>query len=417
MQMGRTRCPQTPERVALTFGPDDDDPERIERTVILPPDFPYMELRALGAMLEAEGVFVPAYQPPPAGLCHPDAFIFEAQFEKIQTILLPDRNIASRMAKIVTGAPMDTKLRKIAAIKVFCHFLDVQIEPSIAFHELAQTQGNEVANLELARFRDADNADPYPWLDLAFGDLDALEPTEPQHSPECHDLAFPLRRWRRNYIAALKIAELEFSSCTNLDRMLGLLSWMRNDFIIAGPAALLACIYFAPNSPPRRGLFKQLRSPNRLRAIHGVRNAAWDLTHLSEMIRKVNEANGSQTRLLFVSFDEGLRILAGLLFTVSTEDFSEQLLIEALVPWWSKVHAERIATSLVELLADLDDESRKQRQANSPVSIDEMIQQGEQLLLSALVSQKPKRCHPSNNLATLPHTIMERTGRAGKKKA
>ena len=377
------RRPQSPERVALSFGPDDDNPERIERTVILPPDFPYMELRALGEVLEADGVFVPGYRPPPVGLCHPDAFIFEAQFEKIQTILLPDRNIASRMAKIVAGTSMDATLRKIAAIKAFCHFLDIQIEPAVAFHELAQTQGNAAANLELARFRDADNSDPYPWLDLAFGDLDALDPMEPQHLPESHDLAFPLRRWRRNYIAALKIAERELSGRPNLDRMLELLSWMRHDFIIAGPAALLACIYFAPNSPPRKGLFKQLRSPNRLRAIDGVRNAAWDLTHLSEMIRKVNEANGSQIRLLFASFDEGLRNLARLLFIFSAEDFSEGQLVEALIPWWSRAHAELIAKSLVELLADLNDESHKQRQANSPVSIDEMIRQGEQLLLSA----------------------------------
>lgn len=381
--MSLSRRPRSPERIALSFGPDDDDPERIERTVILPPDFPYMELRALGEMLEAEGVFVPGYQPPPVGLCHPDAFIFEAQFENIQTILLPDRNIASRMAKIVAGAPMDETLRKIAAIKAFCHFLDIQIEPSIAFHELAQLQGNDAANLELARFRDADNADPYPWLELAFGDLNALNPKEPQHSPEAHDLAFPLRRWRRNYIAALKIAELELSGRPNLDRMLALLSWMRDNFIIAGPAALLASIYFAPNSPPRKRLFKQLFSPNRLRAVDGVRNTAWDLTHLSEMIRKVNEANDSQIRLLFASFDKGLRTLAGLLFHASAEKFSEALLVDALVPWWSRAQAEQIANSLMKLLADLNNKNRKQRQANSPVSIDEMIQQGEQRVLSA----------------------------------
>lgn len=381
--MSLYRRPQSPERVALSFGPDDDDPERIERTVILPTDFPYMELRALGEMLEAEDVFVPGYQPPPVGLCHPDAFIFEAQFENIQTILLPDRNIVSRMAKIVAGAPMDETLRKIAAIKAFCHFLDIQMEPAIAFHELAQLQGNDAANLELARFRDADNADPYPWLDLAFGDLDALDPMKPQRPPEAHDLAFPLRRWRRNYIAALKIAELELSGRPNLDRMLALLSWMRDDFIIAGPAALLACIYFAPNSPPRKRLFKQLFSSNRLRAVDGVRNTAWDLTHLSEMIRKVNEANDSQIRLLFASFDKGLRNLAGLLFRVSAEELSETLLVDAFVPWWSRAQAEQIAKSLIRLLADLDDKSRKQRQANSPVSIDEMIQRGEQRILSA----------------------------------
>ncbi|SPS01524.1 hypothetical protein [Cupriavidus taiwanensis] len=366
----------------MISGPN-DGPELIERTIILPPNFPYRRLRALGEMLEADGVFVPGYWPPPVGLCHPNAFIFETHFEKIQTILLPDRNIVSRMVKIAAGATMDARLRKIAAIKAFCHFLDIQIEPAVAFHELAQTQGNDAANLELARFRDADNADPYPWLDLALGNLDALGPTEPQHPPESHDLAFPLRRWRRNYIAALKIAELELSGGPNLERMLKLLAWMRDDFIIAGPAALLASIYFAPNSPPRRGLFKQLRSSNRLRALDGVRNAAWDLTHLSEMIRKVNEANAGPLRLLFASFDEGLRSLARLLFATSAHGFSEVRLVEELIPWWSRAHAERIAKSLAELLADLNDEGRKQRQANAPVSIDEMIRQGEQALLSA----------------------------------
>ena len=206
---------------------------------------------------------------------------------------------------------------------------------------------------------------------------------EPQHPPEAHDLAFPLRRWRRNYIAALKIAELELSGRPNLDRMLALLSWMRDDFIIAGPAALLASIYFAPNSPPRKRLFKQLFSSNRLRAVDGVRNTAWDLTHLSEMIRKVNEANDSQIRLLFASFDKGLRTLAGLLFHVSADELSEALLVDAFVPWWSRAQAEQIAKCLIKLLADLNDKSRKQRQANSPVSIDEMIQRGEQRLLSA----------------------------------
>lgn len=379
----RIRRPQSPELVALSFGPDDDDPERIEQSVILPPNFPYMELRDIGEMLEAEGIFVPGYQPPSAGVCHPDAFVFEAQIKEIRTILLPDRNIASRMAQIAAGVPVDATLRKIAAIKAFCHFLDIQIEPAVAFHELAQTQGNEVANAELTRFRSADNADPHPWLDLAFGDLDALDPLEPQRLQESYDLAFPLRRWRRNYIASLKIAELELSGRPNLDRMLELLAWMRDDFMIAGPAALLACVYFAPNSPPRKGLFKQLRSPNRPRAISGVRNAAWDLTHLSEMIRKVNEANGNQIRLLFASFDEGLRNLARLLFTLSADESPERPLVEALVPHWSRAHAERIAKSLIELLADIDNEGRKQRQANSPISIDEMIRRGEQLLLSA----------------------------------
>ena len=38
-------------------------------------------------------------------------------------------------------------------------------------------------------------------------------------------------------------------------------------------------------------------------------------------------------------------------------------------------------SSLVDHFANLDDESLKQRQANSPVSIHEMIMQGERVLM------------------------------------
>ena len=378
----KARCPKSPEQVVLSFGPDEDDPEMIERRIFLPVSFPIMELRAIGEILEAEEVFVPGYLPPQVGICHPDAFIFEAQLEGIQTVLLPDRNIASRMAQIAAGIPLDATLRKVAAIKAFCHFLDIEIEPSIAFHELAQTQGNEAANAELARFRAADDADPAPWLDLAFGELDALSPLVIQKLEEPYDLAFPLRRWRRNYIAALKIAELELTIRPNIDRMLKLLTWMRDDFVIAGPAALLGCIYFAPKSPPRKRLFKQLRSPDRHRAIEGVRNAAWDLTHLSDLVKRVNEGNNGPIRLLFASFDAGLRNLARLLIGITPELSIAKSLGAALLPYWGEKDAERIAKLFTELFADIDASGRKQRQAKSPVSIDEMILRGEKMLMS-----------------------------------
>lgn len=374
--------PSSPNRVVLVFGPDEFQLGHEERAIELPPGFPYRELSALGAMLEAERVFVPGYFPPASGLCCPDAFIYQHVMEGVQTILLPDRNIVSRMAQIAAGQPMGPMLRKVAGIKAFCHFLDIQIEPSIAFHELAHNQGNAAANAELARFREADNANPYQWLDLVFGDRDALDAVELSSSPSSHDLAFPLRRWRRNYIAALKIAELELSDASNLERMRALLTWMRDDFMIAGPAALLASIYFAPRSPPRKGLFKQLHSPNRDKAIDGVRNAAWDLTHLSDMVQRVNGAGDAPDRLLFASFDERLRILVRLLFSVSSRGDPERELRAALVGWWGASKAKDIAALLIELLEEAGEESRRVRQAGSPLSIDELIELGEQRIRS-----------------------------------
>ena len=110
------------------------------------------------------------------------------------------------------------------------------------------------------------------------------------------------------------------------------------------------------------------------------------------MIRKVNELNGTQTRLLFASFDKGLRTLARMLFHVSGDEFSEALLASSLEPWWSRAQAEQIAKALAALFADINDGSRKQRQANSPISIDEMIRQGELRLLSFQTS-KPDRSY------------------------
>lgn len=375
--MSAVELPMSPEQIGLSFGPYKDDPDGMERTILLPRGFPYFELKNLGEMLEENGVFVPGYIPPPVGLCVPDSFIFENQFEGINTILLPDRNIVSRMAKIATGAPMDAMLRKVTAIKAFCHYLDIQIEPSIAFHEQAQSQGNARANEELAWFRAADNTDPHPWLELAFGIKDRLDPTLPLREPESLDLAFPLRRWRRNYIAALKIAEIELTGGPNIERLFNLFNWMRNDFMVAGPAALMACIYYAPNSPPRAGLFKGLRSPDRARAIYGVRNAAWDLTHLSDFIHRVNEAEGSSNRLLFASFDEGLRNLARLLLASSSDGLDPGQISDAISAWWPPQHSIRIGEAFAALLSCINGQDRKHRQSRSPVAIDEMIARGE----------------------------------------
>lgn len=376
--MSAIELPMSPEQIGLSFGPDEDDPDGVERTILLPRGFPYFELRKLGEMLEENGIFVPGYIPPPVGLCVPDAFIFESQFEKISTTLLPDRNIVSRIAKIATGVPMDPILRKVAAIKAFCHYLDIQIEPSIAFHEQAQSQGNTRANEELAWFRSADNADPQPWLELAFGIKERLDSVLPIRDSESLDLAFPLRRWRRNYIAALKIAEIELTGGPNLERLFNLFDWMKNDFMVAGPAAMMACIYYAPNSPPRAGLFKALRSPDRVRAINGIQNAAWDLTHLSDLVRRVNEAESGSNRLLFASFDEGLRNLARLLFICSSNGLDLRRISDAISVWWPSQHSIRIGEALADLFSCINDKDRKDRQLGSQITIDEMIARGEQ---------------------------------------
>lgn len=72
--------------------------------------------------------------------------------------MLPDRNIVSRLAKATTGSEADYQQRRAAAVLAFAQCLDIQIEPSIAYHELGPAQGNAAAYEELARFRLADKS-------------------------------------------------------------------------------------------------------------------------------------------------------------------------------------------------------------------------------------------------------------------
>lgn len=364
------------------FGPDgSEDGDDMEGTLLLPPDFPYDDLVALGQGLESAGVLTPGYMPPPVGLCHPDGFIYEKNFEGVKTLLLPDRNVASRFAQIAKGVHVDEAMRPVAALLAFSHFLDIEVEPSVAFHELAHKQGNPVANDELAWLRQADNANAFAKMDVAMGRSARLEDVAPPASIGNLDLAKPIRRWRRNYMVALKIGELELAGLPHLERILALLNWMHRDFIIAGPAAMLASIYFAPNSPPRKGLLKQLQSADRARALEGAKNAAWDVTHLSDFVRRVNEATETGTpRYLFASMDRNLHYIARSMFDFGADGIQQDNVVGELSKWWPEASARVIAERMANLFGSADDPSRAVKQQQVPTYVDDLIAAGERVL-------------------------------------
>ncbi|WOI47028.1 hypothetical protein [Acidovorax sp. BLS4] len=365
------------------FCPDgsesDDD---MAGALLLPPDFPYDELVTLGQDLETADVLTPGYIPPPVGLCHPDGFIYEMNFEQIKTVLLPDRNVASRFAQIAKGAKVEESMRPVAALLAFAHFLDIEVEPLIAFHELAHKQGNAVANDELSWLRQADNANAFAKMDIAMGRAARLEGFVAPASIGDLDLAKPIGRWRRNYIVALKIGELELAGLPHLERILALLNWMHKEFIIAGPAAMLACIYYAPNSPPRKGLLKQLQSADRERALEGAKNAAWDITHLSDFVRRVNKAAAAGTpRYLFASMDRNLHYIARSMFDFGADGIRQDAIVSELSKWWPESSARVIAKRMAALFENADDPARAVNRPQVSSYVDDLIAVGERILV------------------------------------
>lgn len=365
------------------FGPDgSEDGDDMEGALWLPPDFPYDDLVTLGQDLESADVLTPGYIPPPVGLCHPDGFIYEMNFEQIKTQLLPDRNVASRFAQIAKGVKVEESMRPVAALLAFAHFLGIEVEPSVAFHELAHKQGNAVANDELAWLRQADNANAFAKMDLAMGRVARLEGLVAPATIGDLDLAKPIRRWRRNYIVALKIGELELAGLPHLERILALLNWMHKDFIIAGPAAMLASIYYAPNSPPRKGLLKQLQSADRERALEGAKNAAWDITHLSDFVHRVNEAATVGTpRYLFASMDRNLHYIARSLFDFGTNGIQQDAIVSELSKWWPEASARVIAKRMAALFESADDSARAVNRPQISSYVDDLIAAGERILV------------------------------------
>ncbi len=350
----------------------------------LPANFPYHDLVLIADQLQRAEVFVPGYLPAEAGLYKPESFLFEHRFMGIEHCILPDRNLVSRMAQVARGDRLDTHRHCAAALMAYAQCLNIQFDPSIAFHELAHNHGNEVALTELRWFRSADAARPQHWVDLVLGRMVRL-PVEPAFPIlEAKDLAKPLRRWHRNYVVALKLAEIELSNRPSIEKQLELLNWMSSSFIVAGPAAVLAALYFSPHFP-RRGLIKQLRAVHRERALVGVRNAAWDITYLSEFVGKVNASattGGGSSRYILASMDRGLRSVAATLLAARDPVADRTQAVEVFAEWWPRVDAEAIVTALVASIVTARRRMTMENDDRAPVDVANLIRAGEEALRS-----------------------------------
>ena len=348
--------------------------------VTLNPDFPLADVETIASRLEASGGLHPGFIPPPVGALNLGA-VFYAQHEGWSLVVLPDRNLVSRMARIARDGALlkrDKPTQLACDLMAFCQAMELQLEPSIACHELAACDGNSVAQEELGWFRAADKGGrAQEWIDLAMGRCEKVKLGEAD-PPKLADLAFPLRRWRRNYIVCLKIAALDLKPGSPRDKALELLRWMHEDFQIAGPAALLALFYLAPANS-HRGLMRSLRAPDRQKAIAGVKNAAWDVTQLSDFIARVDEAEAERRRYFFATADEGLAMLAPALFSSLDPAEGGLHLAEILKSVWPDLQARELADALRHYIETQDDPTRP-KPHDGPGFIDDAIAEGERRL-------------------------------------
>lgn len=339
------------------------------------------DLRTLAQVLRDRDVFTPTFSTPNVDRYDPAVYRDQAARFDTSTALLVDRNVLTRWIDVVRGAHPNIDHRMAAAVLAFAQCAEIDIEPNIALYELAFTRGQDAALEELLAFRLADHVHPGHWAEVALNRADAITELPESVSIRDKDLAIDftmkLRRWRRNYVLALKIAELELRGGSSVDRLLEFLSWMYTDFLLGGPALALAMHYLAPNSPRKR-LLKGLRSSDRDRALAGIRNAAWDLMFLSEWEARVGKQETEARLVLLTSFDQGLHRLARSVVDVegTSVDVGDRLRA-SLVSLWGGESGKRLADAVADCYASLENPDRRVNRQPAPEFIDTCIADGE----------------------------------------
>ena len=328
------------------------------------------DLRAIAQSLRTRDVFTPTFLAPEADRYDPALYRHQAKQFNTSTRLLVDRNVLTRWADLVRGGTPAQEHRLAAGILSFAQCADIDVEPNIALYELAHTAGQDASVEELNVLRIADHVHPGYWAEIALGRADslgplpALVPIGPADADA--DFTMSLRRWRRNYILALKIAELELRGGSSTQRMSELIAWMYWDFLLGGPALVLAAHYLAPNAN-RKGLLKDLRASDREQALAGVRNAAWDLTILSEWIKYIGRQEPEGCLTILTSLDRSLHRLARAVAETDDDAGTSDHLRRVFTKLWGRDRGNRLASEVADCYSNLESADR---QVNKPASVD-----------------------------------------------
>jgi hypothetical protein len=255
-------------------------------------------------------------------------YLAENLLHETKIIFLLDRNVFTRLIAIARArrSELDDAHRVAAAVLSFAQTVDGLVEPCMALHEYAFECGDEPATEELLLFRILDNTHPQLLANIALGReiLDIRGLVGPPSEGHVKGLSRTLWRWNAHYLTTLKIAEIELKGASPQKKLLEFIDWMGKDFLFSAPSLLLAMHYLAPKGPKKR-LMKALRSRDRNRALAGVRNAAWDLTLVSEWVHRLRTQAEEHCLWVLVSQDRGLHRLARSLLVSQSISSDEHL--------------------------------------------------------------------------------------------
>ncbi len=313
-------------------------------------------------------------------------YIYASQNLKRELRAILDNNILTRVISLAEGKPVPQEENQAeayilsSAVMAFLIIGGFEIEQRISIHEKRFSSNPPQAERELHISRVADNIRVKEWIDIALGRKKEIFKNEINSSKtrissvnyENAEKSFPkvIRPWKINYYFVLKAAEIWKSSSNSMYNACKFIRWIEKECFFAAVPLVFAMVFFSPNRYSE--MIKGINSQSEQKTIHGLQNAAWDLTYI-RMWSSFYQTSNLNRLWLLCSNDLALRSIAKMQFEDSEQ--SGNPVLEQLQEYWPKSDAQKIFDVYEQALANVANEKdkRQQRVKDITESIDKFI--------------------------------------------
>jgi hypothetical protein len=299
-------------------------------------------------------------------------YIVAVEHSGIELRALLDHNILIPVISLASGDPVpeDESLAKayilssaVMAFLIICRF---EIEQRIAIDEQLSSSTHSQTKRALHLSLVANNIRVKEWIDIALGrkknissseidDSEAIVASANYGNDEANSRV--IDAWKINYYFVLKAVEIWKSSNNNLNNACKYIHWMKEEWLFSHCPTIFAMIFFSPNRYPK--MIKNINSHSKQKLIHGIQNAAWDLTYIRGWSNSYQSSSLDRLWLL-CSNDIALRSITKMIFEGSEQ--SENPELEQLQEYWSASDAQRIFDVYNQVQADIANDKDKRQQ-------------------------------------------------------
>ncbi len=299
-------------------------------------------------------------------------YIVAVEHSGIELRALLDHNILIPVISLASGDPVpeDESLAKayilssaVMAFLIICRF---EIEQRIAIDEQLSSSTHSQTKRALHLSLVANNIRVKEWIDIALGRKKKISRSEIDYSEAMvasanydNDEANSrvIDAWKINYYFVLKAVEIWKSSNDSLNNACKYIHWMKEEWLFSSAPSIFAMVLFSPNRYPK--MIKNINSHSKQKLIHGIQNAAWDLTFIRGWSNFYQSSNLNRLWLL-CSNDTALRSITKMLFEDSEQ--SENSVLEQLQKYWPVSDAQRIYDVYKQARADNNNDNDKRQE-------------------------------------------------------